>query len=82
MIGQHGVNTAAGRLSQVVLHLSSRKRSYHCRLQAGNVSLEGTCTLLIKCLHRRTSARLRLAVKRRGSNDFGDRQYAKAALSK
>ena len=41
-----------GRSSQVALHLSSRKRSYHCRLQAGNVSLEGTCTLLIKRLHR------------------------------
>ena len=43
-----------GRSSQVALHLSSRKRSYHCRLQAGNVSLEGTCTPLIKRLHRRT----------------------------
>ena len=43
-----------GRSSQVAPHLSSRKRSYHCRLQAGNVSLEGTCTLLIKRLHRRT----------------------------
>ena len=43
-----------GRSSQVALHPSSRKRSYHCRLQAGNVSLEGTCTLLIKRLHRRT----------------------------
>ena len=43
-----------GRSSQVALHLSSRKRSYHCRLQAGNVSLEGTCTFLIKRLHRRT----------------------------
>ena len=41
-----------GRSSQIALHLSSRKRSYHCRLQAGNVSLEGTCTLLIKRLHR------------------------------
>ena len=45
-----------GRSSQVALHLSSRKRSYHCRLQAGNVSLEGTCTLLIKRLHRRTGS--------------------------
>ena len=43
-----------GRSSQVALHPSSWKRSYHCRLQAGNVSLEGTCTLLIKRLHRRT----------------------------
>ena len=45
-----------GRSSQVASHLSSRKRSYHCRLQAGNVSLEGTCTLLIKRLHRRTGS--------------------------
>ena len=44
-----------GRSSQVAPHPSSWKRSYHCRLQAGNVSLEGTCTLLIKRLHRRTS---------------------------
>ena len=44
-----------GRSSQVALHPSSRKRSYRCRLQAGNVSLEGTSTLLIKRLHRRTS---------------------------
>ncbi len=44
-----------GRSSQVALHLSSRKRSYHFRLQAGNVSLRGTSTLLIKRLHRRTS---------------------------
>ena len=44
-----------GRSSQVAPHPSSRKRSYRCRLQAGNVSLEGTCTLLIKRLHRRTS---------------------------
>ena len=44
-----------GRSSQVAPHPSSRKRSYHCRLQAGNVSLEGTSTLLIKRLHRRTS---------------------------
>jgi len=44
-----------GRSSQVALHPSSRKRSYHCRLQAGNVSLRGTFTLRIKRLHRRTS---------------------------
>lgn len=47
-----------GRSSQVALHPSSRKRSYHCRLQAGNVRLRGTCTLLIKRLHRRTSGEL------------------------
>jgi len=47
-----------GRSSQVALHPSSRKRSYHCRLQAGNVSLKGTSTLLIKRLHRRTSLAL------------------------
>ncbi len=51
-----------GRSSQVALHLSSRKRSYHCRLQAGNVSLRGTCTLLIKRLHRRTSFGLQAEV--------------------
>ena len=45
-----------GRSSQVALHLSSRKRSYHYRLQAGNVSLRGTSTLQIKRLHRRTSS--------------------------
>ena len=44
-----------GRSPQVALHLSSRKRSYHCRIQAGNVSLRGTSTLQIKRLHRRTS---------------------------
>ncbi len=44
-----------GRSSQVALHLSSWKRSYHCRLQAGNVSLGRTSTLLFKRLHRRTS---------------------------
>ena len=43
-----------GRSSQVALPPSSRKRSYHFRLQAGNVSLKGTYTLLIKRLHRRT----------------------------
>ena len=45
-----------GRSSQVALHPPSRERSYHFRLQAGNVSLRGTFTLLIKRLHRRTSA--------------------------
>ena len=39
---------------QVALHLSSRKRSYHCRIQGGNVTLVGTCTQLIKRLRRRT----------------------------
>lgn len=43
-----------GHSSQVALHLSSWKRSYHFRLQAGNVRLRGTSTLLIKRLHRRT----------------------------
>ncbi len=43
-----------GHSPQVALHLSSQKRSYHCRLQAGNVSLTGTYTLLFKRLHRRT----------------------------
>ena len=43
-----------GRSSQVALHLSSRKRSYHFRLQADNVRLRGTSTLQIKRLHRRT----------------------------
>jgi hypothetical protein len=46
-----------GRSSQVALHLSSWKRSYLFRLQAGNVRLEGTSTLLVKRLHRRTSHR-------------------------
>ncbi len=58
-----------GRSSQVALHPSSRKRSYHCRLQAGNVSLEGTFTLLIKRLHRRTSGGLQAAVHQ-ASPDF------------
>ena len=44
-----------GRSSQVALHPSSRKRSYHYRLQAGNVSLRGTSTPQIRRLHRRTS---------------------------
>jgi hypothetical protein len=43
-----------GRSPQVALHPPSQERSYHCRIQAGNVSLVGTCTLLIKRLHRRT----------------------------
>jgi hypothetical protein len=40
---------------QVALHLSSRKRSYHCWIQGGNVTLDRTCTHLFKRLHRRTS---------------------------
>ena len=48
-----------GHSPQVALHLSSRKRSYHFRLQAGNVSLTGTSTLLFRRLHRRTRAFLR-----------------------
>ncbi len=40
---------------QVALHPSSRKRSYHCRLQGGNDTLEGTLTQLFNRLHRRTS---------------------------
>ena len=44
-----------GHSPQVAPHPSSWKRSYHFRLQAGNVSLIGTCTLLFKRLHRRTS---------------------------
>lgn len=51
-----------GLSSQVALHPSSRKRSYHFRLQAGNVGLRGTCTLLIKRLHRRTSRHTPCAV--------------------
>ena len=43
-----------GRSSQVALHLASQQRSYHFRLQAGNVSLERTSTFQIKRLHRRT----------------------------
>ncbi len=43
-----------GHSPQVALHPPSRKRSYHCRLQAGNVSLTGTSTPLFKRLHRRT----------------------------
>jgi hypothetical protein len=44
-----------GCSSQVALHLSSRKRSYHIRLQADNVRLRGTSTPQIKRLRRRTS---------------------------
>ena len=44
-----------GRSSQVALHPPSWERSYLFRLQAGNVRLGGTRTLLIKRLHRRTS---------------------------
>ena len=40
---------------QVALHPSSRKRSYHCRLQGGNDTLDGTLTQLFNRLHRRTS---------------------------
>ena len=43
-----------GHSPQVALHPPSQERSYHCRIQAGNVSLAGTSTLLIKRLHRRT----------------------------
>jgi hypothetical protein len=45
-----------GRSSQVALHPPSRERSYHFRLQAGNVSLGRTSTFQIKRLHRRTSS--------------------------
>ena len=57
-----------GRSSQVALHPSSRKRSYHCRLQAGNVSLRGTSTLQIKRLHRRTSRHTPCAVTARSAS--------------
>ena len=68
-----------GRSSQVAPHPSSRKRSYHCRLQAGNVGLEGTSTLLIKRLHRRTGGGLRAAVSRaNGSKADNFRLEAKA----
>ena len=40
---------------QIALHPSSRKRSYHCWFQGGNVTPDGTCTHLFKRLHRRTS---------------------------
>ena len=44
-----------GASPQVALHLFSRIRSYHCRIQGGNVALERTSTSLIKRLPRRTS---------------------------
>ena len=44
-----------GHSPQVALHPSSRKRSYH-RIRGGNVTPEGTFTLLFKRLQRRTSA--------------------------
>ena len=44
-----------GHSPQVAPHLFSRKRNYHCWIRAGNVSPEGTSTLLFKRLHRRTS---------------------------
>ena len=40
---------------QVAPHPSSRKRSYHCRLQGGNDTLDGTLTQQFDRLHRRTS---------------------------
>jgi len=43
-----------GLSPQIALHLSSRKRSYHFRLQASNFRLTGTSTLLFERLHRRT----------------------------
>ena len=43
-----------GYSPQVALHPSSRKRSYLFWIQGGNVTLEGTCTLLFKRLQRRT----------------------------
>ena len=43
-----------GLSPRVALHLFLRKRSY-LWIQAGNVRLEGTYTLLFKRLHRRTS---------------------------
>jgi hypothetical protein len=43
-----------GRPPQVASHLCSHKRSYHCWLQGGNVTLMGTYTPLFKRLHRRT----------------------------
>jgi hypothetical protein len=44
-----------GHSPQVAPHPFSRKRNYHCWIQAGNGDLEGTYTLLFKRLHRRTS---------------------------
>ena len=49
----HSLRT--GHSSQVALHLVSRQRSYHFRLQAGNGSLVRTFTRQFKRLHRRTS---------------------------
>jgi len=43
-----------GHSPQVTPHPPSRERSYHCRIQAGNVSLIRTYTLLFKRLRRRT----------------------------
>jgi len=40
---------------QVASHPPSRKRSYRCRLQGGNDTLDGTLTQLFNRLHRRTS---------------------------
>ncbi len=45
-----------GTSPQVALHLSSRKRSYHCRIQGGNVTLTRTFTRLIRPLQRRTAS--------------------------
>jgi len=45
-----------GHSPQVAPHPSSRKRNYHFWIQAGNVSLMGTCTPLFKRLRRRTGA--------------------------
>ena len=58
-----------GHSPQVALHPPSRKRSYHCRLQAGNVSLTGTYTLLFKRLHRRTRLGRQPHHVSRGKND-------------
>ena len=44
-----------GHSPQVAPHPFSRKRNYHCWIQAGNGGPEGTSTLLFKRLHRRTS---------------------------
>ena len=64
---------------QVAPHPSSRKRSYHCQLQAGNVSLVGTCTLLFKRLHRRTGRSLRERAHFRGAKSH---VHANRAASK
>jgi len=47
-----------GHSPQVALHPFSRKRSYHCRFQAGNVSPVGTCTLLFNVAFTGALARL------------------------